>query len=233
MIDYAHPIPVFPLPRCVLLPGGTLPLHIFEPRYRAMTEHMLSRRRPNRVIAMAVVPESGVIALATNHAPILPIVCIGEMMHHQREADGRYHLLLQGLQRARVRVETSRRPFRLGVLEEVTVLNDLTPLDEEGLRRNLVGWLRVIFSGDLWDESLPEAMLRSELSLEMVIDLAANLVIPVEDWALRSLFLQAESLGQRMELLLTEIGRRLREHDRSDDKGENGDDTDSHWRGPA
>ncbi|MFB3062517.1 MAG: LON peptidase substrate-binding domain-containing protein, partial [Candidatus Binatia bacterium] len=34
-------LPVFPLTGTLLLPGTTLPLHIFEPRYRSMVEDAL------------------------------------------------------------------------------------------------------------------------------------------------------------------------------------------------
>jgi len=44
-------IPVFPLPDLVFFPHATLPLHIFEPRYREMTEDAL---RGDRLIAMAL-----------------------------------------------------------------------------------------------------------------------------------------------------------------------------------
>jgi len=35
-------VPIFPLPNCVLLPGGLLPLHVFEPRYRELTRDCLA-----------------------------------------------------------------------------------------------------------------------------------------------------------------------------------------------
>lgn len=52
--DGVHPItdseleelPIFPLPQCVLLPGGLLPLHVFEPRYRELTKYCLEGNRP-------------------------------------------------------------------------------------------------------------------------------------------------------------------------------------------
>lgn len=39
-------LPIFPLPQCVLLPGGLLPLHVFEPRYRELTKYCLEGNRP-------------------------------------------------------------------------------------------------------------------------------------------------------------------------------------------
>src|SRR5207248_4854208 len=40
--DVLASLPIFPLPNCVLLPGGMLPLHVFEPRYREMTRDCLA-----------------------------------------------------------------------------------------------------------------------------------------------------------------------------------------------
>ena len=49
-IDFNKPIALFPLPGCVLLPHNATPLHIFEPRYRAMTSDALDT---TGLIAMA------------------------------------------------------------------------------------------------------------------------------------------------------------------------------------
>ena len=38
----APELPVFPLPRTVLMPGAMLPLHVFEPRYRELVAHCLA-----------------------------------------------------------------------------------------------------------------------------------------------------------------------------------------------
>ena len=50
-IDFDRPIPIFPLPNAVLLPQVLLPLHIFEPRYRIMTEDALGA---TRLVAVAL-----------------------------------------------------------------------------------------------------------------------------------------------------------------------------------
>ena len=45
-IDLPKAIPIFPLPKAVLLPRSRLPLHIFEPRYLAMVEDCLKNAAP-------------------------------------------------------------------------------------------------------------------------------------------------------------------------------------------
>ena len=87
-------IPIFPLPGILLLPGGQLPLHIFEPRYVAMTEDALAG---NRLIGM-IQPDAEGIALQA-------IGCVGHITQSRETGDGRYIILLEGIARFRVRHE--------------------------------------------------------------------------------------------------------------------------------
>jgi Lon protease-like protein len=186
-----------------------------------MTEYILDRRRPHRLLALAVVPPSEIETMVTNHATILPIVCVGEVMHHQRESDGRYHLLINGLRRAHVSVETSRQPFRMGVLAEVSAVDDLSLVDEPRLRGNLLKWLKAIVPDEELDHSVLDLLERKERSMEMLIDLTANLILSPDDWPIRSMFLQAESLSERLELVLAQISRLIQASPSGHD-GDNG-----------
>ena len=66
-------LPLFPLPNVVLFPGVFLPLHIFESRYRAMTEDALSG---DRMIGMALL-KPGFEAEYEGRPPIYPVGCVG------------------------------------------------------------------------------------------------------------------------------------------------------------
>jgi Lon protease-like protein len=108
-------VPLFPLPNVVLFPGAILPLHIFEERYKAMTVDAL--RGPRR-IAMALLGP-GWEKNYHGRPAIDPVVCVGEIMSHERLADGRYNFLLRGRKRARVVREYGDEPYRVGWLEAV------------------------------------------------------------------------------------------------------------------
>lgn len=86
-------LPIFPLTGAVLFPGMQLPLHIFEPRYRAMVGDALIR---DRLIAMVQPqrPEDG--------APLFSIGCVGRIGEIQAMDDGRYNLILEGTTRFRI-----------------------------------------------------------------------------------------------------------------------------------
>jgi Lon protease-like protein len=147
-------VPLFPLPGTVLLPGALLPLHVFEPRYRAMVAHAL---KGERLIAMALL-KPGFEADYDGNPEIDDPVCIGRILLEEPLADGRWNILLVGLRRAHVVEEDRSRSFRLArveVLEDVT--SDDEPDEAVALRELLT--------------SLPEELVRDESRRELVVHL--------------------------------------------------------------
>lgn len=108
-------VPLFPLPNVVLLPCAVLPLHIFEERYKQMTADAL---RADRLIAMALL-KPGWERDYYQAPEVEPIVCVGQILSHERLPDGRYNFLLQGTRRARVVREIRQRPYRIAELEPI------------------------------------------------------------------------------------------------------------------
>jgi uncharacterized protein len=87
-----------------------LPLHIFEPRYRQMTADALTGEQ---MIAMALTT-----GRTGEPSPVHEIVGLGKILAHEELGDGRYHLVLRGLTRARLIEELpAGLPYRVGVLE--------------------------------------------------------------------------------------------------------------------
>ncbi|MEE4204991.1 MAG: LON peptidase substrate-binding domain-containing protein [Erythrobacter sp.] len=84
---------IFPLPGAVLFPGLQLPLHIFEPRYRALVGDALVR---DRRIAM-IQPQRPI-----EGAPLYTVGCVGRIGEIEAMDDGRYNLILEGEQRFRL-----------------------------------------------------------------------------------------------------------------------------------
>jgi len=124
-------IPVFPLPQVVLFPEAILPLHVFEPRYRAMLQHCLATHG-----AMAV---AQLLGGEDEHGRprIASIAGGGIVIEHHRVADGRANIVLLG--QARLRLEEldpdESRPFRMA---RATVLEDLPVSIRENDRAALV-----------------------------------------------------------------------------------------------
>jgi uncharacterized protein len=103
---------IFPLPNCVLLPGGLLPLHVFEPRYREMTRDCLSG---SRVMAVARLRGAGDGTLqAGDDRPAVYDHCgLGRIIASEELPDGRFHILLRGVARVHIAEElAAERVYR-------------------------------------------------------------------------------------------------------------------------
>jgi uncharacterized protein len=108
-------LPIFPLPTVVLFPGVFLPLHIFEPRYREMIADALST---DRLIGMTLLRE-GWEGAYDGCPPVYGVGCIGLITHCERLPDGRYNVVLRGLDRVRILSEDHSRPYRRALTEPV------------------------------------------------------------------------------------------------------------------
>src|SRR2546425_11631829 len=102
-------LPIFPLPGAVLLPHAMVPLHIFEPRYRKMTQDCDAGLR---VLALANIPDDR--AAAERPPRVLPAIGIGVLTRVDRLPDGRFNIVLRGVQRAVIERELpTAEPYRL------------------------------------------------------------------------------------------------------------------------
>lgn len=129
--DLIADVPLFPLPSLVFFPGTLLPLHIFEPRYRAMTENVLAQREPLMCVGMIDAPPGSEQGLP----PVVQVVGLGRIIEHQRLDDGRFNIVLAGLARVRIDELPFVPPFRR---VRATVLGDLPRSVPESDRAALV-----------------------------------------------------------------------------------------------
>ena len=105
-------VPIFPLGGALLFPRTQLPLHIFEPRYRAMIRDALAS---DRLIAMIQPKESGSTSGAGGEEPpaLFDVGCIGRISACDELDDGRFNIVLEGLSRFRIAREAEvTTPYR-------------------------------------------------------------------------------------------------------------------------
>lgn len=123
--DLPESIPAFPLSGALLLPGGQLPLNIFEPRYLAMFDAALAGSRLIGMVQPAL-NETG-----DNVRPQLSAVgCIGRITSFAETGDGRYITSLTGVCRFRVMEEVGEgHPYR--TVRFMPFLTDLSGDEDE------------------------------------------------------------------------------------------------------
>lgn len=199
-----QPLPLFPLPNVVLLPGGYLPLHIFEARYRCMVQDLAGDRR--FVLALL---KPGWEAEYFRTPDVYPTACLAEMIGHEILADGRYNIVVRGIERLAILDELRDRPYR-------RVLGRVLPSSGQvdgSDRHRLLGLLQGILarlSAEL-PPAFPERLDSTEDAGALADTVAHILQLPALE---KQSFLQEPDRAARVRRLcgrLAEMARRLEE----------------------
>ncbi|TSE11608.1 ATP-dependent protease [Mesorhizobium intechi] len=107
--DLPSTIPLFPLEGALLLPGGRMPLNIFEPRYLQMVDEAVAGPRLIGVIQ----PRLDGALREDGEPELCNVGCAGRIIAFSETGDGRYLISLQGVFRFRIAHElTVKTPFR-------------------------------------------------------------------------------------------------------------------------
>jgi ATP-dependent Lon protease len=194
---------LFPLPNLVLYPHVMQPLHIFEERYREMLEDALAG---DQMITMAVLAP-GWETDYDSRPPISPYACLGKVVAHRRLPDGRYNVLLLGVQRVEIVKELD--PIRSFRQARVELLDDCYVFASARQRKRMQDELLAAFRTHLpCSCELPEeleTMISSQLPLGLLTDLAAYALPLAADVKLQLL---AEcGVRERAEVLLREVAQ--------------------------
>ena len=113
-------IPIFPLEVTMLFPGVSRPLHIFEPRYRAMVADAL---KGDRIIGMATL-KPGYEADYQGRPPVYEIGCAGVISEIEELPGGRFNIVLRGIVKFRITGEDNSRAYRLARVDAMPEVLD-------------------------------------------------------------------------------------------------------------
>jgi Lon protease-like protein len=189
-------LPLFPLPNVVLFPNVFLPLHIFEPRYREMVSDALAS---DRMIGMVLL-RPGWERDYEGRPAVYPIGCSGVITHAERLRDGRYDIVLRGLDRFRVVDENHGRSYRQAIVEPMA---DEAPAGDQ---RRIIHTCRMRLESILGkDPRVGDARIPSTMPDEDLVNALAQYLDlePLEKQALLekpSLRSRAESLVELLEM---------------------------------
>ena len=140
--DLPELVPVFPLSAALLLPGGRMPLNIFEPRYLQMVDDALSG---TRLVGM-IQPQLQGRMRPDGEPELCQVGCLGRLSSFAETGDGRYLVALQGVCRFRVAEEpTVRTPYRqcriMPFAADLTDEQGAADVDRVGLLRTFRAYL--------------------------------------------------------------------------------------------
>jgi len=197
----ADVIPVFPLPNVVFFPRMPLPLHIFEPRYRAMVR---DAAQGARLIGMVLLRDDWERDYQGN-PPIFATGTVGEMVRVEELADGRFNIVLRGIREYAIVRELARAPYR----EAVVTWRDPEgqPLPA-GMRQAITELVRR-YVERLGRDATPERLVPRSVDDETFVNfLAQHLDVSVLE---KQALLEAPSLTERGRRLVDVLEFRLEE----------------------
>jgi uncharacterized protein len=193
---------VFPLYGVAVLPGTPTPLHVFEPRYRALVRDAL---RGDRVVAVPqLVSAEGLREL---HPPVRPVAGVGLIERHEEHGDGRFDIVVRGVARVRLAEElpsdTAYRAFRAELLEDRWPAGGRAELGPalESLRQ-LAYELATRLPPHSGAAELAEAVARME-DASAAADLVAAAALSEPE--ARQAVLEELDVGRRLSLVLSEV----------------------------
>ena len=205
---------LFPLSDVVLLPEASVPLYIFEPRYRQMVIEALAG---SHQIGMIAVRPDAVEAMGGD-PPLFTVGCLGRIGHSQDRPDGTYQIMLLGESRFRVLHEYPREGDRLYRSARVELISDALPESSDQIhalqqsRNELIGLIeRLIRHTDSANdpEKATEVFARLE-SARLVNALTQSISFsPIERQQLLeadSILERCETMGDLLRFRLAELG---------------------------
>ena len=205
-------LPVFPLLGALLLPGGRLPLHIFEQRYRNMVEDAIAGDRAIGVIQPLTTTPQIYSDPGPDEEPDNPelyeVGCVGLIERWERLRDGRFIILLQGVRRFRVARELPlERGYRRVTADFAGFAVDPEDLATEVSPDRLMRALRQLV--DLHQVPLELDRLSELSGLALLNSIAMALPFAPEE---KQALLEAPDVSERYDMLLTllEMGLELR-----------------------
>jgi uncharacterized protein len=191
--DMPQALPVFPLDGAVVLPGGQLPLNIFEPRYLNMFDDAMAG---DRMIGMVQTRAGG----DRERPGLSPVGCAGKITAFAETSDGRYLITLTGVCRFRVVEELGiMAPYRQVRASYNEFVQDLqptpeTPIERAGFLDALKGYLEPRGLAVDWDAA-------ATAPAESLVDSLA-MGLPFEPGEKQAL-LEALTHADRAEILTT------------------------------
>ncbi len=202
--DLPDDLAIFPLPSAVLLPGGQLPLNIFEPRYLAMIEDAMATQ--HRLI--------GMVQPANEDGQLFDVGCAGRITSFQETDDGRLMIALTGICRFSLQThDLTERGYRTAQVDWTAYQPDLGSRESAiDNRQTLLDVMKRYFSARGFEVDWDQV---EQSDNDQILNTLA-MVCPF-DVAEKQALLEADDTNQRAALLMAIMEMALHEEDNGND----------------
>jgi Lon protease-like protein len=197
---------LFPLPNVVLFPAQLLSLHVFEPRYRKLVSDVIEQGSRLAVPRLQPGHDSDYYGAP----PVFPVCGVGRITEYSRLPDGRFNIVVLGLERVRILDELRSEPYRVARVQALSDRLPHKPMVAEALRSELSKLVRRTAPHLAGPAKELEARLRSAADAGECADILAGTLI--EDPDERQSLLEELDPTQRLSTLVAhvhQLGARL------------------------
>lgn len=177
-------LPLFPLPRLVLLPGLRTGLHIFEARYRALVSECLAGDSTFILVRSRLETDTDRVPAT---APVFEVGTRVRIAAHETLPEGRFNILVEGIEAARLLEEVDGKPYRQARWLPVGPdFHPLGPLESSHLTTALDRYLKKSKNNSL----IMNSVILDKHNKSWVPRLAASLNLPLPE---QQFLLESES----------------------------------------
>ncbi len=199
-------LPMFPL-NTVLFPGVTMPLHVFEDRYRALVHHLLTMPdKTERVFGIVAIREGYEVG-SHGAQSVHRIGCLAQMTSVEPYPDGRFDIEIVGRSRFRLDAMDTSGPYLVGTVESAEEATDEGPsaVEQAALTLETFGAYREQLS-DLRGAEVLDGDLPSDPTY-LSYSLAATCLLTLRE---RQALLEADSARERLIMLRLSMREEMR-----------------------
>jgi Lon protease-like protein len=199
----AETIPLFPL-GTVLMPGASLPLHVFEPRYRQLTIDLVTGTVPGREFGVVAVREGWVPDQHGIHG-LHRVGCTAELRDVRKLPDGRFDIVTKGTRRFRLlELDAESRPYLIGTVAWLPDKREPIPNEhlqglEAAARAAHQHYCQTAWQAEEWREPAGDVTADTLPHL-----LAADCLLPIRD---RQLLLEQTCPTRRLRMVRALLAR--------------------------
>jgi Lon protease-like protein len=196
-------VPLFPLPNGVLFPNTPMPLYIFEERYRTMVREALAGNR-ELVIALS---RAGVESNYSDVTAVHEIACLGRIETYEELEDGKYNIVVVGVQRIRIIREVRHAPYQMVEVEKLEDAAYDERSDEIMKRQNHLSGLFAKFAELATGVKQQTMEFMPQLDFESLVNMVAmTLNLAIEQ---KQALLEINEASQRCDILIPALQQQI------------------------
>jgi uncharacterized protein len=196
-------IPLFPLPNVVLFPRTPMPLYIFEERYRTMVREAIAGSGELVIALLRGGSEQGYTGLSS----VYTVACLGKIESYEELEDGKYNIVVIGLQRVRILREIQHSPYRMVEVEKLESSAGNSSAADNVERHNHLGGLFAKFTELATGVKQQALELMPQLDFESLVNMVAmTLNLAIEQ---KQALLEIDDTSQRCDVLIPILQQQL------------------------